>query len=80
MDTAIRLDSNDKTFYAIRGSTYRMKGDYIKALRDLNEAIKLDSNYAWAFDQRARVYRAQGRNDLADADTATANRLRAAGY
>jgi len=79
-DTAIRLDPKLALSYGIRGAAYRAKGDYTKALSDLNEAIRLDPNYAWAYDARALVYKAQGKNDLADTDTATSNRLRAAGY
>jgi tetratricopeptide (TPR) repeat protein len=74
-DTAIRLDPNNKLAYGTRGEAYRMKGNYTQALNDLNKAISLDANDAWTYDVRARVYRAQGKTDLADADTATYNRL-----
>ena len=61
--------------YASRGRAYCEKGNYAQALTDLNEAIRRSPNYAYSYYWRAQVYKAQGRNDLADADTATYNRL-----
>jgi tetratricopeptide (TPR) repeat protein len=78
-DAAIKIKPISEAF-TTRGDAYRQKGDNTRALNDLNESIKLNPNYAFAYNIRAAVYRAQGRNDLADADTATYNRLRAAGY
>ena len=49
-------------------------------MSDFNEALRLNENFIWIYIWRAEIYRAQGKNDLADADTAAANRLRAAGY
>ena len=77
---AIRLDQNDEFAFRIRGRAHLGKRDYIRALNDLNESIRINPNASRTYEVRASVYRAQGRNDLADADTATANRLRAAGY
>ena len=82
-DSAIRINSNWNQIYIVygtRGVAYHQKGDNVKALSDLNESIRLNPNYAWAHDARARVYKALNRNDLAESDTSTYNRLRAAGY
>jgi len=79
-DTAIKLDPKLARAYATRGDAYYSKGNYTKALSDLNEAIRLAPNDSWLYTVRASVYRDQGNTSLADADTATYNRLTAAGY
>ena len=79
-DNAIRLNPNDGNIFRVRGRIYRLKNDYTKALSDLNDAIRLNVNDARAYEERSLVYKAQGRNELSEADTATFNRLRAAGY
>ena len=58
-----------------RGLAYYSLGDYNNALNDFNESIRLDPNNAIVYLRRANVYRAQGKNDLADADVAAYNRL-----
>ena len=44
---AIELDAEDAWAIASRAWTYRLKGDYDRALVDLDRAIELDPEYAW---------------------------------
>lgn len=43
-------------------------GNYDHALADLNRAIELDPDYAWAIARRGITYQAQGRLEAAQAD------------
>jgi len=55
-----------------------MHGDCDKAISDYDEAIRLDPNLALAYLGRANAYTKQGNLDAANADYATAKRLKAA--
>jgi tetratricopeptide (TPR) repeat protein len=46
----------DEKVYYERGIAYLHLGQYIKAINDLNEAIKINSNYANAYWNRAVAY------------------------
>lgn len=41
---------------ALRGENYRLLAQYELALEDLDQAIELDSHYAWAIGSRGQVY------------------------
>ena len=51
-----------------RSETWLAKGDRLAALRDADEAVKLDSNEPTNYATRAAVMRALSRNDDAIAD------------
>ena len=51
-----------------RGEYKRLKGDDTGALADYNEAIRLDSTYAYAHFVRAEYYASRGNIDLAKKD------------
>src|SRR5437868_37926 len=54
--------------YVNRGRAYLMLRQLEKALSDLNESIRLRSNYAAAYSHRGHVYLAEGLDDAAMAD------------
>lgn len=45
--------------YGSRGAAYRVERDYDRAIRDLDQAIRLDPNYTAAYLQRAGAYEAK---------------------
>ena len=49
-------------------SAWLVKKDYARALADLDQAMSLDQADLESYYFRARVYEAQGKNDLAIAD------------
>jgi tetratricopeptide (TPR) repeat protein len=55
-DETIRLDINNTAVYIVRGNIYYGKQDYEKAVADYNEAIRLNPNYATAWNNRGSVY------------------------
>ncbi|PWI16226.1 hypothetical protein DI272_20185 [Streptomyces sp. Act143] len=63
-------DPEDASSWAILGMVHRVREDHAEALRHLDRAIALASDYGWAYAQRARVGLATGRTDqtLADLD------------
>jgi Tfp pilus assembly protein PilF len=63
--------------YTNRGNTYRLTGDFRRALADLNEAIRLDPKYVVAYQHRASTHRALNDPARADADSKEAARLEA---
>ena len=58
-----------------RGECHRSKGQYELAIRDFNEAIELDRDYASAFNNRAITYRLTGEAPRAKKDFERAARL-----
>jgi tetratricopeptide (TPR) repeat protein len=48
------------TAYNNRGVAYRIKGNYVPAIDDFNEAIRLVPDYASAFNNRGVAYRNMG--------------------
>jgi tetratricopeptide (TPR) repeat protein len=58
-----------------RGHAYRHKGDLVRAIADLSEAIRLDPKYAEAYYNRGLTYRNKGDLDRAIADFGEAIRL-----
>ena len=54
--------------YYERARTYSDKGDFDRAIADCTAAIRLDPNYADAFQMRARTYLRKGGLDKAIAD------------
>jgi tetratricopeptide (TPR) repeat protein len=55
-----------------RGITYGLKNDFQQAIKDLNQAIKLNPKLARAYTNRGNIYNAMNTNDLAIADYDTA--------
>jgi tetratricopeptide (TPR) repeat protein len=56
------------TAYINRGGAYRAKGDFDRALADLDKALRLDPKSALALLERASNYHAKGEFDRAIAD------------
>ncbi|MFJ2171263.1 tetratricopeptide repeat protein, partial [Streptomyces griseofuscus] len=50
------------------GETYRLMGRFEEALTDLNHAIQLEPDYAWAIASRGETYRLMGRFEEALTD------------
>jgi F-type H+-transporting ATPase subunit b len=59
---------NQITAYINRGGAYRAKGDFARALADLDKAVQLDPRAALALMERASIYFAKGDLDRAIAD------------
>jgi len=60
-----------------RGAVYVGKGEYDKAIQDLDKAIRLDPDYAGAYDNRGTAYLGKGEYDRAIQDFDQAIRLNA---
>ncbi len=60
--------SNQITAYMNWGAAYRAKGDFDRALADLDKALQLYPNSARALTERASIYHAKGEFDRAIAD------------
>jgi len=59
------------------GNAFFDKKEYNKAISAFTEAIRLDPNLVPAYNNRGTAYAEQGNLDKADADFATAKRLKA---
>ncbi len=59
---------NRITAYINRSGAYRAKGDFDRALANLDEALRLDPKSALALLERASIYHAKGEFDRAIAD------------
>jgi tetratricopeptide (TPR) repeat protein len=66
---------NNAEAYNDRGNAYYNKGEYDRAIADLNEAIRLDPNFVWAYNNRGNAYYNKGDIDRAIADYSEAMRL-----
>jgi tetratricopeptide (TPR) repeat protein len=62
----IKYNSKFLQAYVNRGVCYYYKNDYDRALKDLADAEKIDSNYSYIYSWRASTYRKMGKNELAD--------------
>ena len=65
-----RLDPPQRlaTAFDNRGVAYRLKGEYVHALQDYNQAIRLDPDNANAYNNRGIIYRIKSDYDRAIAD------------
>jgi tetratricopeptide (TPR) repeat protein len=61
--------------FLVRGIAYAGKGQYIRAIQDYDEAIRLDPKYAEAFYNRGIAKRHSGDVTGGNADTARAKQL-----
>jgi len=61
--------------YRNRGVAYNRKGEYDRAIADLDEAIPLDPKFALAYNNRGVAYKDKGELDRAIADYDEAIRL-----
>jgi F-type H+-transporting ATPase subunit a len=75
-----KTKQNKIAAYINRGGAYRAKGDFGRAIADLDAALRLDPRSAAALIERASVYHAKGDLDrsLADYDRAIAARPQSA--
>src|SRR5438045_2436655 len=74
-EAAVRNPTRDPGAYNNRGNTYRRKGDYDRALRDFDDAIKLNPREAGSIYGRSQVYADKGDTGRAIADLDEAIRL-----
>jgi tetratricopeptide (TPR) repeat protein len=58
-----------------RGLAYNNKGQRDRAIQDLDQAIRLDQNFAYAYCVRERVKRDQGDTTGGNTDIAKGNEL-----
>lgn len=65
IDKAIELDPNNADLYNIRGNTYLLSREYIKAIQDFKSAIRINPNYAEPYNGLGIAYR--NMNDFAEA-------------
>ena len=75
MINAIELDSKNASPHRHLGNVYAAQEQWENALKELSAAIKLNDEYSEAYKDRAKVYRALGREELAAADEAKAKEL-----
>jgi tetratricopeptide (TPR) repeat protein len=61
--------------YFDSGETFRTRGDWVTAIEEYTQAIRIDPNYAWAYIYRGWVYNEKGDYDRAIADLTQAIRL-----
>lgn len=55
-DQAIRLESENASWYNSRGLAYASSGNYERADQDYAEAIRIDPKFALAFNNRGNLY------------------------
>ena len=68
---ALQAKPDDAIAYYNRGATYKLKGDFDRAIADFSKAIELKPDYAAAYDARGLVHVAKGDYVQALADVAT---------
>jgi len=73
-DQAIRLQQR-ANYFTNRGDSYQFKGELGTALDDYNTALRLDPNFALAYNNRAVLYAEMGERAKALADYEAAVRL-----
>jgi tetratricopeptide (TPR) repeat protein len=71
----IERNPQDAVAYTDRGEAYNDKGDYDRAIIDLDEAIRLESKFARAWNDRGFTYTSKGNNNGAISDYDQAIRL-----
>jgi tetratricopeptide (TPR) repeat protein len=74
------LEPNNPTFHYLMGTVYHLAGKLPQAGQALDRALNLDSQYADAYLERARVNMATGALDRVQADIQTAIDLRPEDY
>jgi uncharacterized caspase-like protein len=67
--------AQDAKSYFDRGETFRSRGDYLTAIEDFTQAIRLDPNMAAAYYNRGNAYYRKGDYDRAIADYEAALRI-----
>jgi tetratricopeptide (TPR) repeat protein len=72
---ALQAKPDDAIAYYNRGATYKLKGDFDRAIADFSKAIELKPDYAAAYDARGLVYVAKGDYVHALSDVTRANEL-----
>jgi tetratricopeptide (TPR) repeat protein len=73
-DQAIRLNPTLHEAHYHKGSAYLGKKMYPPAVESLTRAIELKSDYAFAYLERSKAYRALGKKDLAAKDLRAARK------
>jgi len=73
-DQAIRMEQR-ASFLTNRGDSYQYKGELGTALDNYNAALRLDPNFAQAYNNRAVLYKKMGERSKALADYEAALRL-----
>jgi tetratricopeptide (TPR) repeat protein len=73
-DQALRIEQR-ANFFTNRGDSYQFKGELGAALDDYNAALRLDPNFALAYNNRAVLYKKMGDRAKALADYEAALRL-----
>jgi tetratricopeptide (TPR) repeat protein len=56
LNQIFEMRTDDANLYFYRGWAYQMQGNFANALKDLKEAIRLDSNLVLAFTVMAEIY------------------------
>lgn len=79
VNAMMKASPDDEYLFLVRGNLYLAKTKYAEAIEDYSTAIKMDSDkdVPTYYIQRAKAYRALGRNDLARADDQVAQKLSA---
>jgi len=72
---AIKLNSQNPIYFAVRGAWYKLEGLFQKALEDLNNAILLDDQESDFYRQRGLVYVKKRDFQKAELDYNQANKL-----
>ena len=72
---ALQAKPDDAIAYYNRGATYKLKGDFDRAIADFSKAIELKPDYAAAYDARGLVHVAKGDYVHALSDVTRANEL-----
>ena len=68
-------DPQSSAGHARLANALRAGGNLPEAVAELREAIRLNSDYGWAYEYRAQVYRRRGQDELARKDEARAASL-----